>query len=149
MRFNNTIPFEDLYQPALKEASRKKPVFFIHKYFARRITANFRTALLDYIYDDDTLLQHFYEPSCNKGEGLTVLDPFMGGGTTVFEALRFGCSVIGNESPCKKIFFNIFRKFFYKIFVKISIHLSNPCYMKIKILFMWIVLYYLYFSYFT
>ena len=49
MHFNNRIPFENLYHPSLKEASRKKPVFFIHKYFARRITANFRTALLDYI----------------------------------------------------------------------------------------------------
>ena len=54
--FNNTVPFEELYQPALKEASRKKPVFFIHKYFARRITANFRTALLDYLYDDNGLI---------------------------------------------------------------------------------------------
>ena len=97
MHFNNNIPFEDLYQSSLKEASRKKPVFFIHKYFARRITANFRIALLDYIYDDNKLLQHFYEPSHEKGEGLTVLDPFMGGGTTIFEALRFGCNVIGND----------------------------------------------------
>lgn len=97
MHFNNTIPFEDLYQPALKEASRKKPVFFIHKYFARRITANFRMALLDYIYDDNSLLQHFYEPSRDIGNGLTVLDPFMGGGTTIFETLRCGCNVIGND----------------------------------------------------
>lgn len=97
MHFNNIIPFEDLYQPSLKEASRKKPVFFIHKYFARRITANFRMALLDYIYDDNEILQHFYEPSSEKGKGVTVLDPFMGGGTTVFEALRFGCNVIGND----------------------------------------------------
>ena len=97
MHFNNTIPFEDLYQASLKEASRKKPVFFIHKYFARRITANFRLALLDYLYDDDNLLTHFYESSNGKGNGITVLDPFMGGGTTVFEALRFGCNVIGND----------------------------------------------------
>lgn len=97
MHFNNIIPFEDLYQPSLKEASRKKPVFFIHKYFARRITANFRMALLDYLYDDNEILQHFYEPSSEKGKGVTVLDPFMGGGTTVFEALRFGCNVIGND----------------------------------------------------
>jgi len=97
MHFNNNIPFEDLYQSSLKEASRKKPVFFIHKYFARRITTNFRIALLDYIYDDNQILQHFYESSLEKGNNLTVLDPFMGGGTTIFEALRFGCNVIGND----------------------------------------------------
>lgn len=97
MSFNNNIPFEKLYRSSLKEASRKKPVFFIHKYFARRITANFRMALLDYIYDDNEIFQHFYESSLGKGKGITVLDPFMGGGTTIFEALRFGCNVIGND----------------------------------------------------
>lgn len=97
MHFNNIVPFGDFYQSSLKEASRKKPIFFIHKYFARRITTNFRISLLDYIYDDNNLLQHFYEPSDTKGENLTVLDPFMGGGTTIFEALRFGCNVIGND----------------------------------------------------
>lgn len=97
MHFNNLIPFEDFYQSSLKEASRKKPVFFIHKYFARRITTNFRISLLDYIYDDNAILQHFFEPSNSKGNDLTILDPFMGGGTTIFEALRFGCKVIGND----------------------------------------------------
>ena len=97
MHFNNSIPFEDMYQSSLKEASRKKPVFFIHKYFARRITANFRIALLDYIDDDNKIFQNFYKPSSNKGKGITILDPFMGGGTTIFEALRFGCNVIGND----------------------------------------------------
>ena len=95
--FENVVPFEELYQSSLKEASRKKPIFFIHKYFARRITANFRTALLDYLYDDNDLIAHFYEPSGVKGSGITILDPFMGGGTTIFEALRFGCNVIGND----------------------------------------------------
>ncbi len=95
--FNNIVPFEELYQASLKEASRKKPVFFIHKYFARRITANFRAALLDYLYDDNDILSHFYAPSANKGQNITILDPFMGGGTTIFESLRFGCNVIGND----------------------------------------------------
>ena len=104
MNCSNRIPFEDLYQPSLKEASRKKPIFFIHKYFARRITANFRTALLDFLYDDDDILTHFYEPSKGKGCGITVLDPFMGGGTTIFEALRFGCKVIGNDLQPMSLF---------------------------------------------
>ena len=95
MRFTNDVPFEAFYQSSRKEASRKKPIFFIHKYFARRITTNFRLALLDFLYDDNKLIEHFFEPSSKKGDGITVLDPFIGGGTTIFEALRFGCSVIG------------------------------------------------------
>ena len=86
MRFDNDVPFEAFYQSSRKEASRKKPVFFIHKYFARRITTNFRLAMLDYFYDDSKLIDHFYGPSGNKGAGATILDPFMGGGTTIFEA---------------------------------------------------------------
>lgn len=67
MSYNNIIPFDKMYQASLKEASRKKPIFFIHKYFARRITANFRMSLLDYLHDDNNIYEHFYAPSNNKG----------------------------------------------------------------------------------
>lgn len=95
--FSAEMPYDMLYQPSRKEASRKKPIFFIHKYFARRITANFRMSLLGFMADkEDDILKMFYEVS-EKKENITVLDPFMGGGTTIFEALRFGCKVIGND----------------------------------------------------
>ena len=95
--FQAEIPNDLLYQPSRKEASRKKPVFFIHKYFARRITANFRMLLLGFMADEDeNIAELFYKKSSNK-EDITILDPFMGGGTTIFEALRFGCKVIGND----------------------------------------------------
>lgn len=95
--FQAEMPCDLLYQSSRKEASRKKPVFFIHKYFARRITANFRMSLLGFMADkDDDVFDFFYKKSTNR-EDLTILDPFMGGGTTIFEALRFGCKVIGND----------------------------------------------------
>ena len=95
--FKADIPFDIMYQPSRKEASRKKPVFFIHKYFARRITANFRMSLLGFISNEcDDISKMFYEKS-ELREDITVLDPFMGGGTTILEALRFGCKVIGND----------------------------------------------------
>ena len=95
--FEADIPFDLMYQPSRKEASRKKPVFFIHKYFARRITANFRLSLLGFMANKhDDISKMFYEKSKLK-ENITVLDPFMGGGTTILEALRFGCKVIGND----------------------------------------------------
>ena len=98
--FGAEMPFAEMYQACRKEASRKKPVFFIHKYFARRITANFRMVLLGFLSKEgDNIYQQFYEPSCNRKDlsRLTVLDPFVGGGTTAFEALRFGCKVIAND----------------------------------------------------
>ena len=95
--FSAEMPYDALYQPSRKEASRKKPIFFIHKYFARRITSNFRMSLLGFMADeDDDILKMFYQPS-KKRENITVLDPFMGGGTTIFESLRFGFKVIGND----------------------------------------------------
>ena len=98
--FSAEMPFDLMYQASRKEASRKKPVFFIHKYFARRITANFRMALLGFMADkDDNIFEKFYANSVDSrpNSTLTILDPFMGGGTTIFEALRFGCNVIGND----------------------------------------------------
>lgn len=95
--FKADIPFDLMYQPSRKEASRKKPVFFIHKYFARRITANFRMTLLGFMANENNdISKMFYEKS-SQNDNITVLDPFMGGGTTIFEALRFGCKVIGND----------------------------------------------------
>lgn len=98
--FSADIPYDLMYQASRKEASRKKPVFFIHKYFARRITANFRMALLGFLANEtDSIYDQFYGNSAknHKYSEITVLDPFMGGGTTIFEALRFGCNVIGND----------------------------------------------------
>ena len=95
--FNTELPFDQMYQASRKEASRKKPVFFIHKYFARRITANFRMSLLGFMSKKgEDIMEQFYKRS-EQREDITILDPFMGGGTTIFEALRFGCRVIGND----------------------------------------------------
>jgi adenine-specific DNA methylase len=43
------------------------------------------------------LMEEFYKDHTDDPDtaGKTVLDPFMGGGTTVVEALRLGCKVIG------------------------------------------------------
>lgn len=92
------LPFDDIYEISKKEASRKKPIFFIHKYFARRTTCNFRLALLSLLSNNPKdIWTNFYLPSEIENSALTILDPFMGGGTTIFEALRFNQKVIGND----------------------------------------------------
>lgn len=92
------LPFDDIYEISKKEASRKKPIFFIHKYFARRTTCNFRLALLSLLSNNPKeTWESFYSPSEIESNSLTILDPFMGGGTTIFEALRFNQKVIGND----------------------------------------------------
>lgn len=93
------FPFDKIYEVSRKEASRKKPIFFIHKYFARRTTCNFRLALLSLLFEKETdIWSKFYDSNQLSNEDrLTILDPFMGGGTTIFESLRIGANVIGND----------------------------------------------------
>lgn len=93
------IPFEKIYESARKEASRKKPVFFIHKYFARRITCNFRMVLLGLMlpYEEDIWEYYYKSMKIEDTDSVTILDPFMGGGTTLFESLRLDTNVIGND----------------------------------------------------
>lgn len=93
------VPYDKIYEAARKEASRKKPVFFVHKYFARRITCNFRMMLIGALLPyEDEIWEAFYE-SHNEANlsNLTVLDPFMGGGTTLFESIRLGAKTIGSD----------------------------------------------------
>lgn len=95
----NDIPFEHIYASARKEASRKKPVFFIHKYFARRITANYRLMLLSTLLPKNSnIISEFYSSNViPHNKSLTVLDPFMGGGTIIFESERVNAKTIGND----------------------------------------------------
>lgn len=93
------LPYEKIYEAARKEASRKKPAFFIHKYFARRITSSFRMMLLGSLLEKDKDIWDYLYGSfenCDLDK-FVVLDPFMGGGTSLFEACRLGISVIGND----------------------------------------------------
>lgn len=70
-----------------------RPVIGVHKWFARRPGSLFRALLLSEFGCAGTL-RHLYFSS-NFLSGYTVLDPFMGGGTPLFEANRLGMNVIG------------------------------------------------------
>ena len=119
------FPIEKLNEIAKKEGNAKKPIYQIHKWWARRLGSVFRMILLTSFTEwdeleqearkrlgigsstdldeemdalirermEDILWERFY--SKNDFRGKTVLDPFMGGGTTVVEALRLGLKPIG------------------------------------------------------
>ena len=82
------FPFDKIYETSKKEASRKKPIFFLHKYFARRTTCNFRLMLLSMLSNNDEDVWDKFYNQCrlSEKENITLLDPFMGGGTTIYEA---------------------------------------------------------------
>jgi uncharacterized CHY-type Zn-finger protein len=70
----------------------------MHKWWARRLGSVFRSILLYSLADQkevNSLWEHY--PSVVDFSDKVVLDPMMGGGTTVVEALRFGCKVIAGD----------------------------------------------------
>src|SRR5581483_1565360 len=91
--------FDDQLIAGLASAEKQiqqnfRPVIAVHKWFARRPGSLFRGLLLSE-FDDRPLSQSYFESHDLTG---VVLDPFMGGGTTLFEANRLGLSVVGYDT---------------------------------------------------
>ncbi|MCX8066207.1 MAG: DUF1156 domain-containing protein [Anaerolineae bacterium] len=129
----HNFPIEQITPLAQREANAKRPIYMLHKWWARRLGSVFRTIVLASLIPEEewqrldeiarrqgvTAWHWLYYRVCHKsgvgdrvspdhtGHGCAVelidrylkdrivLDPFMGGGTTVVEALRLGCRVIG------------------------------------------------------
>ena len=71
-----------------------RPLIGIHKWFARRPGTLFRSLLLAEFSGSEPLSASYWRAHHLEG---VIADPFMGGGTTIFEANRLGLSVIGAD----------------------------------------------------
>ncbi|RLM76623.1 DUF1156 domain-containing protein, partial [Halorubrum sp. Atlit-8R] len=116
-----SFPIDQVNEIAEKEAHAKRyyrPVYTMHKWWARRLGSVFRTMLLYSLADGEMsvdtdgqstidglpevdwenpdALWDYYLEDIDFGDK-TVLDPFMGGGTSIVESLRMGCNAIGSE----------------------------------------------------
>ncbi len=92
-----TFPVEKINPLALAEGNAKKPIYRMHKWWARRLGSVFRMVVLAALGrpgSGEAELCAAFDGETDLG-GKLVLDPFMGGGTTVVEALRLGCRVVG------------------------------------------------------
>ena len=96
---SDDFPFEFLSSVAERESWRKeiyRPVYHIHKWWAKRLGSVFRGIILGCLLPRDTdLTKAFYE--AHDFSGVTVLDPFLGSGTTVGEAHKLGCTALGRD----------------------------------------------------
>lgn len=70
-----------------------RPNSYLHKWWARRCGSTFRTILKSLVTDETA--QNYY--AAGGLQGKVVLDPMMGGGTTIHEAIRMGANVIGAD----------------------------------------------------
>lgn len=98
------FPIVEINRLSVPERNSFKPVYQMHKWFARRASCVFRAILLGAlkpaVKPDGTptdIMEEFYKDHSKDPDtkGVAVLDPFMGGGTTIVEALRLGCNVTG------------------------------------------------------
>jgi putative DNA methylase len=88
------LPVETLAVLALREGRRPRPVYQVHRWFARRFGSAFRALLTAArLQPEEDFWQAYYHSVDWSGQH--VLDPFVGGGTSVVEALRLGATVTG------------------------------------------------------
>ena len=93
-----SFPIVEINRLAVPERNSFKPIYMMHKWFARRASCVFRGILLGALKPAGTdIMAEFYRDHADDldTKGKVILDPFMGGGTTVVEALRLGCKVVG------------------------------------------------------
>jgi putative DNA methylase len=96
---SDTFPFEFLSQLAERESWRKeihRPIYHVHKWWAKRLGSIFRGILLGTTLPvESDLCQEFY--GSHSLAGVSVLDPFMGSGTTIGEAHKLGMTALGRD----------------------------------------------------
>lgn len=95
----NDFPIDFISLIAEHESWRKevyRPVSYIHKWWAKRLGSVFRSILISSISDSNIPLENNFHNPIDMS-GYRVFDPFMGSGTTVYEAIKLGCNVIGRD----------------------------------------------------
>jgi hypothetical protein len=94
LAIDDSFPEQFADELSRREAFNKhlyRPNTYLHKWWARRCGSTFRTILKQLVSDPGR--RDYYAPGGLQGK--IVLDPMMGGATTLHEAIRLGAGVIG------------------------------------------------------
>lgn len=93
----NGFPLDEIQLVALKEGNSKRPVYQIHKWWARRLGSVFRGLLMSSFLRTHVSYRIFKSNYYNgfRLDNPVIYDPMMGGGTSIVEALKLGCKVVG------------------------------------------------------
>jgi putative DNA methylase len=96
---SDSFDFDFLSDLAEAESWRKeiyRPIYHVHKWWAKRLGSVFRGILLAcQLTHEKDLKKEFY--CYHDFTGKIVFDPFMGGGTTIGEAHKLGYTALGRE----------------------------------------------------
>jgi putative DNA methylase len=96
---SDAFPFEFISQIAERESWRKeihRPIYHVHKWWAKRLGSIFRAILLASAVDDENDLRTTFYQHHNFA-GTSALDPFIGSGTTIGEAHKLGFTALGRD----------------------------------------------------
>lgn len=96
---DSQFPFARLSKIAEQESWRKeiyRPVYYIHKWWARRLGTVFRGIILGSCLDDSKDFWRQYYGR-NDFSRILLFDPFMGSGVTIGEAIKLGCRSMGRD----------------------------------------------------
>ena len=85
------LPLVELADLAVREGRRPRPIYTGHKWFARRLGSVFRALLVGAASEPDEDFWASYYGGADLRD-IVVLDPFVGGGTSIVEALRLGAT---------------------------------------------------------
>jgi len=90
------IPTDKIAELALREGQSSTPLYRVHRWFARRVGSQFRSILtaLTLSPDQKDIFWETYLGKTSVG-GAVILDPFIGGGTSLVESMRCNARVIG------------------------------------------------------
>ena len=99
MGIEENFPLEQVAPLATAESKSKhnyRPIYSLHKWWARRLGSIFRTIGLSAFAEANEpadIWKRYYQKDGVGGK--IILDPFMGGGTTIIELNRLGAKTIG------------------------------------------------------
>ena len=90
------IPIVQIAELALREGQGSNPLYRIHRWFARRVGSQFRSILaaLMLLPEQSDAFWETYLGRMSVNEAI-ILDPFIGGGTSLVESARCNARVIG------------------------------------------------------